>query len=117
MAKATENIRPKGVPILLDRERRLRFTFAGLEYLTEKYGDLTTAFNSMTDPQAGLNAKTLTAMVDFAYAGLMHEDKDLTREHVAEIIDLENINDLAQAIVMSVNAALPAQKGGTGTPR
>jgi len=114
MGKTAENIKPKGVRIMLDRERHIRFTFAGIEYLLEKYGSLTDAFTAMQDIQKGVDVRTLGAIVDFAFAGLLHEDRDLTRDDVANMIDLSGINDLAQAIAESLSSSMPAAKAGAG---
>ncbi len=107
MGKNLDNIRPKGARVMLDRERHIRYTFAGFEFLLEKYGDLASAFSAMQDISKGIDVRTLGAVVDFAYAGLMHEDRSLTRDAVAEIIDLAAINELAMAIAESLSGAMP----------
>jgi hypothetical protein len=118
MAKNTENIRPKGVRIVLDRERHMRFSFAALEYLAEKYGDLHTAFSKMPTGGDGLGRESVAAIVDFTYAGLMHEDGSLTRDKVAEIIDISMVNEIASAIVESITGSLPAaKKAENGNPQ
>lgn len=110
MAKNIENIRPKGVRIVLDRERHMRFSFAALEYLADKYGDLNTAFSKMPGAETGLSKESISAIIDFTYAGLMHEDRDLTRDAVADMLDMSMVNELASAIVEAITGALPAPK-------
>jgi hypothetical protein len=56
--------------------------------------------------------------VDFTYAGLMHEDSGLTRDKVAEIIDISMVNEIASAIVESITGSLPAaKKAENGNPQ
>lgn len=113
----TENIRPKGVKIMLDRERRMRFTFAAVEYLTEKYGELNTAFASMGEVAQGkINQKTVGAIIDFAYAGLMSDDRNLTREDVADLIDMASIGELARCIALAVNGSMPKSEESENPP-
>ena len=113
----TENIKPKGVRIMLDRERHMRFTFSAIEYLTEKYGDLNAAFASMGEiAQGKINKKTVGAIIDFAYAGLMSDDRNLTRESVADLIDMSSIGELAKCIVTSVNGSMPKSEESGNPP-
>jgi hypothetical protein len=109
-----ENIRPKGVKIMLDRERHMRLTFSGIEYLTEKYGDLNKAFGvlgelsqaaAMAKPE--ISGKMISAIVDFTYACLMADDRQLTREMVADMLDIGSIGEVARCIALSVNGSMP----------
>ena len=109
-----ENIRPKGVKIMLDRERHMRLTFSGIEYLTEKYGDLNKAFGvlgelsqaaAMAKPE--ISGKMISAIVDFTYACLMADDRQLTREMVADMLDIGSIGEVARCIALSVNCSMP----------
>ncbi|MFW6202560.1 MAG: hypothetical protein ACOC8B_08275 [Gemmatimonadota bacterium] len=64
----------RGVPVTLDKERRLRFPIGVMRDLED--ADLATIL----------------------HAGLVHEDPDLTVEQVGQMIDLEMLPELAEPV-------------------
>lgn len=111
-----ENVRFKGVRVELDRERHMRLTFSGIEYLIEKYGDLQKAFDAMQAIQGGITKDGIASIIDFSYACLMHEDRNLTRQDLADMLDIAMVAPLAEAIAKAVTASMPESKGGEQTP-
>lgn len=69
----------RGVPVELDRTRRLRYPLGVLHGYTGE-GDVG------------------TALADLLHRGLKHEDPDLTVEEVGEIVDLEMIPNLIEPL-------------------
>lgn len=61
----------RGVPVMLDRERRLRFPLSAVKEMDEG-----------------------TSLDRLLWLGLRHEDPDLTQEQVADMIDMEMLLDL-----------------------
>lgn len=113
----TVDIKPRGVKIELDRERHLCFKFSGMAWLIEKYGDLDKVFSALTSLDGrGISADTLRIFSDFIYAGLMHEDKDLTPEAVFDLLDLGSMNMLSDAIKTALGMSMPEPKGGKENP-
>lgn len=94
------DIRAKLIPIQLDKERHLKFDLNAFAELEELYGDINTAFEAM---QRG-SIKAIRAML---WAGLVHEDKNLTLEQVGSMIDMSNINEVVSAISKAISEAMP----------
>ena len=77
------------VQINLDKERNLYFNLNSLEIIEELTG------KSIDKISEGMDMKMLKAIV---YAGLVHEDKELTVESVGEMIGFEDIGKVSEAI-------------------
>ena len=79
----------KITPIKLDRERHLRFDLNALELIEDITG------KPITEIGENVSLKVLKAMI---YGGLKWEDKELTPIQVGEMISLDNIKEVSQAI-------------------
>lgn len=79
----------KMVKIELDKERNLYFNLNSLEIIEELTG------KSIENISKEMNMKVLKAIV---YAGLVHEDKELTVEAVGDMIGFEDIQAVSEAI-------------------
>jgi hypothetical protein len=79
------------VKIQLDKERTLKFTLNSLVYAEEQGLDL----QGMNGKDAKLKLKDLRVLL---VAGLMHEDKELTEESVGEMIDIQNLKPISEAL-------------------
>jgi len=71
-------------PIKLDKNRHLHYSFYGIRRLKKEHGInmLELGDSSMLDPEI---------VVGLVWAGLVHEDHDLTMDAVAEMIDFGNM--------------------------
>lgn len=78
------------VEIQLDKKRRLRYTMNALAEIEDQLGV----------PLAELqNVKmTIKNIRVILWAGLIHEDSELTQEQVGEMVDLNNIEEVQQKI-------------------
>lgn len=107
-----ENPRPtRGVPVMLDRERRLRYTFKTRRQMLEAVGG-EEAF------QKGLTGDKLPEVL---WYGLIHEDPTLTVEDVEEMVDMEILNDVVQCMLKAMGykgqvVMLPTEAGAEGNP-
>lgn len=81
------------VTLNLDKERTLKFTLNSLVYAEE---------NGVNIQNMGDNVK-LKDLRTLLYAGLMHEDKKLTPEAVGELIDVQNISVISEALNEAFN--------------
>ncbi len=81
----------KGIPISLDRERRLIINFNTLVDLEEEYGDISKALNIMA------SKPTLKDVRKLLYLMLKEEDSSLTEEKVGTLIDINNLNKIYTA--------------------
>jgi len=126
MGKA-ENIKSKSVMIMLDRERHAKLTMAGIMFLGEQYdGDAINAFNAFDEInkkiEGGkselerLSNKAIKVIINFVYACLMHEDRNLTVDAVANMIDLNNMREVFTAITHCMTNSMPDSKGDSDSP-
>lgn len=96
----------KGVTIILDRPRTLRY---GLNALA-KVEDIT-GKNIMGLDLNNVSIKDLLAII---YAGLYHEDKELTVEKVGDLIDEHsNITEVAEKLGEAFTEAFGKGNGKT----
>ena len=81
----------RAVPIDLDKPRTVRFPMASLERLHAEHGINVFAIgeDAFTDPA------TLSAI---AWAGLIHEDPDLTIDAVKQMCDLQDIKTMLRVV-------------------
>lgn len=94
------------VTVQLDKERHLRLTLRGmLEFETRTGGNLFKGFD--------MKKMTLKERTALLYVCLIHEDKELTFDNFLDIVDLSNINMLADAVGECINESLPDIKEKT----
>lgn len=79
----------KMVTINLDKERHLYFNLNSLEMIEDLTGKTVDKIGE------SMNMKMLKAIV---FAGLVHEDKDLTLEAVGDMIGFEDLEPVSNAI-------------------
>ena len=88
-------VKSKPIEIELDKKRHLRYTLGSFAYLEETYGDIDKAFTKME--QGSMNA-----IIDIIYAGLIHEDANLTKHQVSHMIDISNMNEIVEQITKAM---------------
>ncbi|MBA4547683.1 hypothetical protein H1R82_07345 [Thermoactinomyces intermedius] len=96
------------VTVKLDKQRKLKYTFSAFCELEEALG------RPLTEIKNNFRMKDLRALV---WAGLLHENPDLTLEETGRLLDeapsLEDVGDaVAKALEMSVTKN--AGNGGSG---
>ena len=98
----------KGVAIELDKIRMLRYGINALVAIEDLTGKAITALDL-----ANVKMKDLRTII---YAGLSHEDKELTPEKVGEIIDnFGSIEEIAEKVGEAMTLAFG--KGGKADPK
>ena len=97
---ALYDIREVRIPIELDKPRTLLFDLNAFAELEDKYGSLEHAFQQM---QKGSVKATRTLL----WAGLLHEDEQLTEHQVGAMISLTNLEQLMDQITKALTVALP----------
>lgn len=90
---------PQGVKVELDKPRRLRYTNRALVELEEASG--LTVNEAARRMEAG-SMKTISQVV---WAGLLHEAPDLTWQDVVDMIDLERLDQVSEAVGRALNLA------------
>lgn len=85
------------VEIELDKKRTLRYTLNALAELEDVLG---VPLSELEGVQMGM--KQVRA---FLWAGLIHEDKELTLEQVGDMVDFENMKEVNDKITEAFKAA------------
>lgn len=96
----------RGVPVLLDRERRFRYTLRTIREITKEFGE-------------GALSMELTGekLAKVLWHGLKHEDPDLTVEQVEDAIDLENLHEVLDAMKKAMGTKAKAALDAVETAR
>lgn len=94
------DIRPKPIQVMLDKERGLLYDLNAFACLEEEYGSLDEVFDALGKGRI----KALRAVI---WAGLLHEDENLTPKDVGKFLslpDMEGVTELVnRAIVQSMS--------------
>lgn len=103
---------PKGVPVQLDKKRTFRFDWRALVKLEQETGLTSTeVYQRIADGSLA----TINAAI---WAGLIHEDPELTTEDVLGMVDTRKISDVAEALSRALQDAMPeAADEEEGAPR
>ena len=91
-------------PIVVDIgdgvERKLRYTLNSFALIEEKYGTIDKAMEA-------LNSGSIAAIRFVLWAGLVHEDENLSEHYVGNQIDLSDLEDLAEKMNKAMMGDLP----------
>lgn len=87
-------------------ERTIRFTLNAMAELEERYGSVDAAFEQ-------LDKGSIKAVRCILWAGLIHEDPDLTEQQVGSLIDIQYMQELMTSIGTAFDADMPAVEGTT----
>lgn len=87
------------VDIELDKKRRLKFNMNALSELEDVLGKPVT---QLSDQSIGM--KELRALL---WAGLLHEDPELTLHMAGELVEMENIQVISEKITEAMMLAFP----------
>lgn len=84
-------------------ERTLRFTLNAMAELEDRYGSVDEAFNQ-------LDKNSIKAVRCVLWAGLIHEDPELTEQQVGNLIDMQYIQDLMKSLGVALDSDMPDAK-------
>lgn len=101
----SNDIKIRPIKIKLDRERNLIYDLNAFEELENIYGDLDTALKSFQEDK-----KRIIHIKNFLFAGLVHEDFELTPKRVGELVGYSNINATVDLIWNAITNSLPEPK-------
>lgn len=95
------------VPIMLDKERHIRFTFSALCRLEDTLGI------PVADIGETLRGAVRLGQVrDLLFAGLYDDDKTITREKVEDLIgDIDRLGDIVEAIYKAIEGTFASEPG------
>lgn len=91
------NRQKKVVALTLDKPRTLRFTLNSLAEIEDRLG---VPLTKMAEVELGI--KSIRTML---WAGLIHEDKQVTEEEVGDLVDFENLEYVQEKVAEAFTAA------------
>ena len=93
------------VPITLDRDRFLEFTWEAVDYIAEKYESLGEALllaSAVDGNPMNMSKKTVGAVIDLMTALLITDDPELTPAQVKKIMPLARMNEYSSLIASAI---------------
>lgn len=90
------------VPVQLDKMRNLRYGMKAISLIEKKFGK--------SIAKIDMDDMTMEEIATFIWAGLVHEDKELTPDKVMELVD--NFSTV-QVVMEKVSEAMNLAFGGT----
>ena len=101
MANLTD-VKSKAIKITLTDgvERTIKFTLNAMAELEDRYGSVEEAFKQ-------LDNNSIKAVRCILWAGLIHEDPDLTEQQVGNLIDIQYMQELMESLGTAFDADMP----------
>ena len=97
-------VKVRKAPVFVDIgdgvERKLRYTLNSFALIEEKYGTIDKAMEI-------LKSGSIAAVRFALWAGLIHEDENLSEHYVGNQIDLSDLEDLAEKMNKAMMGDLP----------
>ena len=97
-----KDVKSKAVKITLTDgvERTIKFTLNAMAELEDRYGSVEEAFKQ-------LDNNSIKAVRCILWAGLIHEDPDLTEQQVGNLIDIQYMQELMASLGDAFDANMP----------
>ena len=97
-----KDVKSKAVKITLTDgvERTIKFTLNAMAELEDRYGSVEEAFKQ-------LDNNSIKAVRCILWAGLIHEDPDLTEQQVGNLIDIQYMQELMASLGEAFDADMP----------
>lgn len=98
-------------PIKLDKVRNFRYGMRAIDLIEKKYGKPIMEIDGISDGKI-----TMEDYATLMWAGLVHEDKELTPERVMDLVDeYSNIREVSKVMWKALNDAFRADEEETET--
>ena len=101
----------EGEEIKLDKIRHIKYTIKGLKIIAKKHGSVVKAFSDMQKMDGSFTVETMDNLVVLLHAGLIHEDANLSAGDVENILTMNNMGTVFNAIITAFNGSTPEPKG------
>lgn len=97
-----KDVKSKAVKITLTDgvERTIKFTLNAMAELEDRYGSVEEAFKQ-------LDNNSIKAVRCILWAGLIHEDPDLTEQQVGNLIDIQYMQELMASLGEAFDSDMP----------
>mgnify|MGYP006879990598 FL=1 len=98
-----KDVKSKDIKITLNDgvERTIKFTLNALAELEDRYGSVDEAFKQ-------LDNNSIKAVRCILWAGLIHEDPELTEQQVGNLIDIQYMQELMASLNDAFDSDMPA---------
>lgn len=97
-----KDVKSKDIKITLNDgvERTIKFTLNALAELEDRYGSVDEAFKQ-------LDSNSIKAVRCILWAGLIHEDPELTEQQVGNLIDIQYMQELMASLNDAFGSDMP----------
>lgn len=97
-----KDVKSKDIKITLNDgvERTIKFTLNAMAELEDRYGSVDEAFKQ-------LDNNSIKAVRCILWAGLIHEDPELTEQQVGNLIDIQYMQELMASLGEAFDADMP----------
>ncbi len=97
-----KDVKSKAIKITLNDgvERTIKFTLNALAELEDRYGSVDEAFKQ-------LDNNSIKAVRCILWAGLIHEDPELTEQQVGNLIDIQYMQELMTSLGDAFDSDMP----------
>jgi flagellar motor switch protein FliG len=106
---SAKDIRPKAVPIQLDKQRHLLYDMNAFCEIEDKLGGIQQAFDILMNG----SPKGIRTLL---WAGLIHEDEELTEKQVGAMFGFGSIEKISIAIREALIGSMPEPKNDEPSP-
>lgn len=100
---------PKTTIDLGGRVYELKFTLSSMAELEEEYGSIDEALKVMEH-------RSIKAIRFFLWAGIMHEDENITPKQVGDMIPFNKLQECAEALGRAMQGAMPQEDKNKNIP-
>lgn len=112
---ATTVLPQRGVKVyMMGGEHTLRFTMASMAWLSEKYGSVKAAIESMSKAGEGFGVNEFHNIADLFFAALKHEGNGITPDAIEDSLDFGEALDLLPSLLDAYTMAMGVPKRGEG---
>jgi len=129
-----KDIYVNSIPIMLDKERHIKYTFGAYGWLARKHGSVVAATKPLSDSEnmKMLTTKSMGIIADLVYAGLLWEDENLDRDsiddketgknkdrqRITDLLDFSELPKVIEIISQAINNSVPqgVSSDPTATP-
>jgi hypothetical protein len=101
---------------LAGKVRHIKYTIAGLKILARHFDSVMAAFDKMQKMDINFSVETLDDITLMLYAGLIHEDENLTIKQVENMVDFTTIMTVFEKIGKAIQGSNPQSNGGSEKP-
>lgn len=104
-----QKVRRPLIEVELDKIRHIEYTMDSMAELEEKFGSVDEAFEVMSNGSQ-------RDKIFFIWAGLVHEDEELTPKQVGKLIGIKDLPYVMAKLTEAVKLDLPVTEEGEPSP-